>query len=185
MEASEWERGNVMTHYQCVMALTAWEITKNMNLVTTTCHVRKKSFFLLNLLKIIFFPFRYYNDDICLVIFVYLYLCRCLFKVFKISRFQDFIGTRRHMKMCNIRSYCTCKHIKVKHDKMDHLWLLLEQYRKSIIHYTVELVQSDILWHLTNIYGPKVFLLTKIKPEYSNLLYNLTYFPGPLVCRIR
>ena len=34
-------------------------------------------------------------------------------------------------------------------------------------------------------YGPKVFLLTKIKPEYSNILYNPTHFPGPLVCRIR
>ena len=45
-------------------------------------------------------------------------------------------------------------------------------------------MQSDILWHRTNIYGPKVFLLTKIKPEYSDILYNPTHFPGPLVCRI-
>ena len=43
---------------------------------------------------------------------------------------------------------------------------------------TVELVHFDT-WvfrhpgHLTKIYGPKVFLLTKIKPEYSNILYNL------------
>ena len=28
-------------------------------------------------------------------------------------------------------------------------------------------------------------MLTKIKPEYSNILYNPTHFPGPLVCRIR
>ena len=35
------------------------------------------------------------------------------------------------------------------------------------------------------IYGPKVFLLTKIKPEYSDILYNTTHFPGPFVCRIR
>jgi hypothetical protein len=48
--------------------------------------------------------------------------------------------------------------------------------------YTVKLVQSDILWHLTKIYVPKVFLLTKIKPEYSDILYNPTHFPGPLVC---
>ena len=34
-------------------------------------------------------------------------------------------------------------------------------------------------------YGLKVFLLTKIKPEYSNILYNPTNFSGPLVCRIR
>jgi len=34
-------------------------------------------------------------------------------------------------------------------------------------------------------YDPKVFLLTKIKHEYSIILYNLTHFPGPLVCRIR
>ena len=56
---------------------------------------------------------------------------------------------------------------------------------------TVELVQSntwvfpDILWHLTKIYVPKVFLLTKIKHEYSDILYNPTHFPGPLECRIR
>ena len=30
----------------------------------------------------------------------------------------------------------------------------------------------------------EVFLLTKIKPEYSDILYNPTHFPGPLVCRI-
>jgi hypothetical protein len=38
---------------------------------------------------------------------------------------------------------------------------------------------------LTKIYGPKVFLLTKIKPEYSDILYDATYFPVFLVCRIR
>ena len=37
----------------------------------------------------------------------------------------------------------------------------------------------------TKIYGPKVFLLTKTKPEYSDFLYNPTLFPGPLVCRNR
>ena len=37
----------------------------------------------------------------------------------------------------------------------------------------------------TKIYGPKVFLLIKIKPEYSDILYNPTHFPGPLECRIR
>jgi hypothetical protein len=34
-------------------------------------------------------------------------------------------------------------------------------------------------------YGPKVFLLTTIKPEYSDILYDTTHFPSPLVCRIR
>jgi hypothetical protein len=43
----------------------------------------------------------------------------------------------------------------------------------------------DILWHSIKIYDTKVFLLTKIKPEYSDILYNLTHLPGPLVCRIR
>ena len=38
---------------------------------------------------------------------------------------------------------------------------------------------------LTKIDGCKVFLLTKIKPEYSDILYNPTHFPGPLVCQIR
>ena len=28
-------------------------------------------------------------------------------------------------------------------------------------------------------------MLTKIKLEYSNILYNLTHFPGPCVCPIR
>jgi hypothetical protein len=37
----------------------------------------------------------------------------------------------------------------------------------------------------TKIYGPKVFLLNKIKPEYSDILYNPTHFPGSLVCLIR
>jgi hypothetical protein len=44
---------------------------------------------------------------------------------------------------------------------------------------------SDILWHVTNIYGPKVFLLTKLKPEYSDILYIPTHFPGPMVCRTK
>jgi hypothetical protein len=44
---------------------------------------------------------------------------------------------------------------------------------------------SDIAWHQSTIYGPKVFLLTKKNPEYSDILYNPTHFPGPLVCRIR
>ena len=42
----------------------------------------------------------------------------------------------------------------------------------------------NILWHLTKMYGPKVFLLTKIK-AYFNVLYNQTHFPSSLVCRIR
>jgi hypothetical protein len=44
---------------------------------------------------------------------------------------------------------------------------------------------TDILLHRTKIYGPKVFLLNKVKPEYCDILYNPTDFPGPLVCRIR
>ena len=40
---------------------------------------------------------------------------------------------------------------------------------------------SYILWHPTKIYGPEVFLLTKIKHEYFDILYNSTYFPGPCV----
>jgi hypothetical protein len=33
--------------------------------------------------------------------------------------------------------------------------------------------------------GPKVFPLTKIKPEYYYTLYNPTHFTGPLVGLIR
>jgi hypothetical protein len=42
----------------------------------------------------------------------------------------------------------------------------------------------DILWHPMKIYDPKLFLLTKIKPENSDILYNPTHFPAPLVCWI-
>ena len=43
---------------------------------------------------------------------------------------------------------------------------------------------SDILWHLTTIYGLSSSVnIDKI--EYSDILYNPTHFPGPLVCRIR
>jgi hypothetical protein len=53
-----------------------------------------------------------------------------------------------------------------------------------IIVYTVEPVQSDtlvfhILWNSTKMYGPKIFLLTKLKPEYSDILYNPTHFMVP------
>lgn len=39
--------------------------------------------------------------------------------------------------------------------------------------------------HPTKIYGSKVLLSTKIRPEYSDILYNPTHFPGPLVRQIR
>jgi hypothetical protein len=44
----------------------------------------------------------------------------------------------------------------------------------SFIGVTVELVQSNtwVFRHMTKIYSPKVFLLTKLKPEYSDILYN-------------
>jgi len=63
---------------------------------------------------------------------------------------------------------------------------LLEVCDHCVKTYTVNLCNptpefSDILWHQVNIYGPKVFLLAKIKPECSDILYNPTYFPGPLV----
>ena len=56
--------------------------------------------------------------------------------------------------------------------------------------YTVELCNptrefSDILWHPTKIYGPKVFLFIKIKHKYSDIVNKPTHFPGPLVRRIR
>jgi hypothetical protein len=40
---------------------------------------------------------------------------------------------------------------------------------------TCAIGHSDILWHPTKIYGPKVFRLAKIKPEYSDILYNPTH----------
>ena len=55
---------------------------------------------------------------------------------------------------------------------------------------TVELVQSDtrVFRHpVTSAknFGPTIFLLTKIKSEYSDILNNMTHPPGPLVCRVR
>ena len=53
----------------------------------------------------------------------------------------------------------------------------------------MELVQSDTCVFPTSCdirqKCPKLFLLTKIKPEYCKILYNPTHFPVPLVCRIR
>jgi hypothetical protein len=43
---------------------------------------------------------------------------------------------------------------------------------------------SNILWVRQKNYGPKIFLLTKIRPEYSNILHNPRHIPDPLVCRI-
>ena len=37
----------------------------------------------------------------------------------------------------------------------------------------------------TRMYGPIVFLLTEIKPECSDMLYNPTHFSGSLVYWIR
>ena len=52
---------------------------------------------------------------------------------------------------------------------------------RCILTNTVELVQSDtwVFGHPTKMYGPKIFLLTKIKPEYTDILYNQTLFPDP------
>jgi hypothetical protein len=44
---------------------------------------------------------------------------------------------------------------------------------------------SPLYGAFLKIYGTKVFLLTKIKPEYSDILYNPTQFRGLLVCGIR
>ena len=64
----------------------------------------------------------------------------------------------------------------------------LNEYRRWLIQWnlcnpTPEF--SDILWRPTKIYGAKVFLLTKIKPGYSDIQYNPTHFSGPLLCHIR
>jgi hypothetical protein len=47
-------------------------------------------------------------------------------------------------------------------------------------------VRTCLIWH-TKGSGKCVglYLLTKIKPEYSIMLYNPTHFPDPLVCQIR
>ena len=51
---------------------------------------------------------------------------------------------------------------------------------------TVELVQSatSVFRHPVTS-DKKLFLLTKIRPEHLDILYNPTHFPGPLVCQIR
>jgi len=66
--------------------------------------------------------------------------------------------------------------------------MCVSTFKTAVIPYTVEFIQSDnwVFRHpVTKIYGSKVFLLTKVKPEYSDILFNFTHFPGPLVCRIR
>jgi hypothetical protein len=60
---------------------------------------------------------------------------------------------------------------------------ILRKYSGILCNPTSEF--SDILWHPTKMYCPKVFLFTKIKPEYSDILYNPIHFPGALVYRIR
>ena len=55
---------------------------------------------------------------------------------------------------------------------------------------TVQLVQYDtrVFWHPVtsnkNLWTHSISV-AKINPEYSDILYNLSHFPGPLVCRIR
>jgi hypothetical protein len=65
----------------------------------------------------------------------------------------------------------------LKYIKRLTIFLLLVKY------FILSPVINDLQIYL--LYGLKVFLLTKIKPEYYDILYNLTHFPGPLVCRIR
>ena len=60
---------------------------------------------------------------------------------------------------------------------------ILRKYSGILCNPTSEF--SDILWHPTKMYRPKAFLFTKIKPEYSDILYNPIHFPGALVYRIR
>jgi hypothetical protein len=69
--------------------------------------------------------------------------------------------------------------------KMAKRQIWFKQCRKTFNHSRFHLI--IIQWNLcnpTNMYGPKVFLLAQIKPEYSDILYNQTHFPGPLMCRI-
>ena len=73
----------------------------------------------------------------------------------------------------------TPKIIKFK----DWIWKLSNHFNNTVQSNTWFFF--NILWHPTKIYGPKVFLLSKIKPEYSDILYNPTHFLGPLVCPIR
>jgi len=70
-----------------------------------------------------------------------------------------------------------------------HFWLYV-RYSLTFIEVQWNLCNmtpefSDILWHPTKLNGPKVFLFTKIKPEYSYNLDNQTHFPDPLVFLIR
>jgi hypothetical protein len=60
--------------------------------------------------------------------------------------------------------------------------ICVEVYFAKTLSFSVERIDWKLFtWGLC----PKVFLLTKIKPEYSDILYNLTHFPGSLVCPIR
>jgi hypothetical protein len=71
--------------------------------------------------------------------------------------------------------YCTVSYFhKFTHQSIPIQW--------NLCNATPEF--SDVR-HPTKIYDSKVFLLTKIKSEYSYILYNSTHFPGRIVCRIK
>ena len=63
----------------------------------------------------------------------------------------------------------TCRHVDMTEILLK---VALNTINPNLMVSTEELVQSefsDIMWHLTKIDGRKVFLLTKIKPEYCTI----------------
>jgi hypothetical protein len=70
----------------------------------------------------------------------------------------------------------------------DILWRPTKIYGAKVFLLTkIKPGYSDtrVFRHPSQIYSPKVFLLTKIKPKYSYILCNPTHFICPLVCWIR
>jgi hypothetical protein len=76
-----------------------------------------------------------------------------------------------------------------KDAKVNWYWLIAGMYVYSESGHDIVLLctKNSILQNSgpTKLNGPKVFLFTKIKPEYSYNLDNQTHFPGPLVFLIR
>ena len=73
----------------------------------------------------------------------------------------------------------SCENRKLYNSLLEVCDLCVKTYKVNLCNPTPEF--SDIMWHQTNIYGPKVFMLTKIKPGCSDILNNPTHFSGPLV----
>ena len=62
-----------------------------------------------------------------------------------------------------------------------YVHVLMYCFQRTLLK--IGIIQNKLLSLNKDLYLLFIYL-TKIKPECSEILYDLTYFPGPLVCRI-